>query len=428
MLDNCPTKHNLHKMRTLIWASALQADILALALQLDQDPEQEVLIAATGIAAYQTQLIAQKRPFQCEIIERSDESTCIERVLAFDADVCVVDNHFPKQRLAKATCKMWHGLGWKAPDRMDTYFDSVEMLTGLRPDVPNPRFMAMCYGPHDKQFRIDGMHIHKDNCSIVGMPMADLIVRPPYDRHELAPRYKIDVLGQQTVLINFTWHYGSITSHGGPGFWQKLFKSSKPNKSDAAFLDQICQAVITAGANVLFCMHDRKRYEATYLEIFERLKQRYQQNIQIKFKDEHPDNLSDLLVSDVMVSNLSSFITFFYHTGKPTVHLSPVKEGQRAVQYARASRKGVRYKKRGLDQAFMMEPSDNGGFTAYNREQCIEQILQGLANPNSCSERIQAYLKAKLPNQLPGSEFSASAEYVKALDSLHQRASAAEAI
>ena len=253
---------------------------------------------------------------------------------------------------------------------------------------------------------------------MIGMPFAELICDAPYTRQELAPRYEIDVLDRKTVLVNFTWHYGNITNQNAKrGFWQHLFKSNKPNQDDALFLHELCQTVIKKDANVLFCMHDKARYDKDYLDIFTGLKTTFGDRIQVKFKDEHPDNLSDLIVADVMVSNLSSFITFFYHTGKPTVHLCPVSKHDKAVSFARASRKGVKYKSWSLEESFMTAPEDNGGFTVYNKADCIERICFSLDNHDCCKERTAAFLKAKLPDGIDGS----CARFTAALEELHQR-------
>ena len=40
----------------------------------------------------------------------------------------------------------------------------------------------------------------------------------------------------------------------------------------------------------------------------------------------HPDSL-DVLLSSAMISNYSSFLNAYYHTGRPSLHIDPVTHG-----------------------------------------------------------------------------------------------------
>lgn len=411
-------------MRVLIWASALQTDILALAFHLDKSPEHELLIAGTGVETYLQEPIAQKIPLTSPLIEQTAESTK-QTVLEFKADVTVTDNHFPDFKTSPAICEMWHGLGWKAfdPKHCKNNALRIQELTGKTPGEENPHYIAQCFGPHDYQYRIEHMNMLADNCKMIGVPFSELIRNPPYTRKELSSLYPFDVLNKKTLLVNFTWHYGGITNQGAANgsFLSKLFKPKNPNNKDKAFLNQICEAVISAGHNILFCMHDRKRYEASYLAIYENISQKYKGDVHVKFKDEHPDNLADLTIADAMVTNLSSFITFFYHTGRPSVHLCPVQKDDQSISFARASRKGIKYQSHSLKNSFMTDPDDNGGLTAYSGEECIEHILHALADPHCCIKRTKSWLASKVPET---SETSCI-RFTKALEDLVRKSQAA---
>src|SRR5688572_10591884 len=100
-------------MKILLWATTLQADILALALHLDARPDCEVMVVADGLAAYRREPIAAARPLRCPLLERGDPQV-EARCRAFAADVVVFDNHMPPFRAAARLVSMWHGLGWKA--------------------------------------------------------------------------------------------------------------------------------------------------------------------------------------------------------------------------------------------------------------------------------------------------------------------------
>ncbi|NRA37468.1 MAG: hypothetical protein HRU15_04965 [Planctomycetes bacterium] len=399
-------------MRVLIWATSLQADVLALALFLDAHEQHELLIAATGKDIYLEQPIARTKPFRSHLIDRLADD--VEGIIgAFDPEVTVVDNHFPQFKTSPFLCKMWFGLGWKAPDKKELklYFEEVTRLTGASPEEKNPYFMAQCYGPHDMAWRIAGMHIHEDNCRIVGMPFSDVLLNPPYAREQIAEHYTIDVMRRKTVLVNFTWHYSSTTTQNSveSNWLSRLLGRDSMDKNDEVFLRRLVESIIHEGANVLFCMHDKWRYDNAYLSIFYHLRAKYPNRVEVKHKDESPDNLMDLLVADVMVSNLSSFVTFFYFTGKPTVHLVPrestTKKSLKARRVSAVSELNV-------DGKYMTDPDDNGGITVYSRRDCVRAIIRGLREPQCCKKRSEKFIREKMPDFVGES----SAAYVEALE------------
>ena len=122
-------------MRVLIYATALQADILALAYELDQDPNHEVLIAASNLESFLKEPIAKVRPFQSTMLDRLADD--VETAAAkFKPDVTIVDQHFPGFKTSPHILKAWYGLGWKAPSSkvVSSYLNEVKLLTGLGPD------------------------------------------------------------------------------------------------------------------------------------------------------------------------------------------------------------------------------------------------------------------------------------------------------
>ena len=406
-------------MRVLIWATTLQADILALALCLDQHPEHELL--ASNLDAYLAEPIAKVRPLQSKVIDRLKADVEGE-VALFKPDVTVIDNHFPGFKCSTHIVKMWYGLGWKAPSKkaLSSYYKDVRRLTGLGPDEKNPFFMAQCYGEHDRNWRIKGMRFHPDNCVIVGMPFADLIMKPPYTKQELKDHYTIDIERRKTLLVNFTWHYGNIVSYqpGLIGHIKRTLNIGSLNGSDEVFLRNLCEKAFAQNADVLFCMHDRWRYSEDYLAIYKGLKASYGKRIQIKHKDEHPDNLADLCVADVMVSNLSSFITFFYHRKNPSIHLCPVPRSVKNINFARLSkrRRDIVYRRANRDQGYMADPADNGGMTAYSRDECLKMISAGLGDQNICVAETEAFI-AKRIHKADG---QSAMRYVEAIEAFIQ--------
>ena len=384
-------------MRFLIYASALQADILALAYELDRSEEHEVLIAASNLQTFFGEPIAKIKPFQSRTMDRLADD--VEKAAAaFQPDVTIVDQHFPAFKTSPYLVKAWYGLGWKAPSSKTllAYHNDVRTVTGLGPDECNPAFIAQCYGEHDKQWRVKKMRIHPDNCKIMGMPFSDMLLNRPYKRWQLNEYYDIDVVEKKTVLINLSWHYAKLNNKSR-NFWTNLKRIMRGDyhfDDDEHFFNMLCERIIDRDANILLCTHDRWRYSSAYLDMFQRLKDRFGSHMHIKHKDQNPDNLADLCVADVMVSNLSSFISYFYFTGKPSIHLCPVPKSSKVVTYAEKNRgeKTSRLERQNISEGYMRVPSDNGGLTAFSRNACLKQTLAAIDQAQCCKERSIAFI------------------------------------
>jgi hypothetical protein len=373
-------------MRVLVWATTLQADILALAQHLDQRPDTELLVATEGLEAWLNEPMARVRPFRAPMLDRRAPDTPAN-AMAFRADVVVCDNHFPEFPAAPRLCFLWHGLGWKAKDAKDLEVNvgHIERLTGASPRNPNPCFLAQCYHDRDRDWRVERWGFAPGNCEVTGSCFSDLILAPPYTRAELAPSYRIDVVRRPTLVLNLGWHYGRIF----PGSWQPRLFGRSPMAADLAFVRSLFERARARGANVLFCLHDRWRYEPAYLEALGREAARFPE-VELKHKDERPDNLADLLVADAWVSNLSSFVTFFYHLGKPSVHLCPRPGAE--VRYSRVTRFGLRARRADRETEWMNQPEDNGGLTACDAEEAEARIEQALTEPDCCRVRARDWL------------------------------------
>lgn len=376
--------------RILLWVSTLQADILALALHLESRDDVDLLIATDGLQTWRTEPIALVRPLRAPMLERGEAATRAA-VLQFRADVVVCDNHFPEFPAAPRVVHLWHGLGWKAtpPSDISTRLGHIRRLSGADPRTPNSNFLAQCYHERDKAWRVESWGVAPENCRVVGSCFSDLLINPPYTRSDLAPRYTIPVAERPTLLVSFTWHYGRIF----PGSWQPKFLGRSPMDADLAFLGQVAARASDHGASILLCLHDRWRYEQAYLDALHREAARFP-HIQIKHKNEHPDNLADLVVADAMITNLSSFITYFYHLGRPSVHLAP-RTGE-TMTVGRMKSGSLKAVKSDQDDMWMNDPADNGGFTAYDAEEALAAISTALTQPDSCIVRSQAWLESHM--------------------------------
>ncbi len=371
-------------MRVLIWATTLQADILALCLHLQDSETVELMIVSPGLGALAKEPIGRISPLHAPALDREDPGV-EESVRAFGPQVVVFDNHLPPFRIEAAWCSMWHGLGWKARPQADvrTFRRRIRKTTGIDPIEPNPRFMAQCYHRRDKAWRVEQWGLHPSNCVVTGMCFTDLLRAPPYGREDLAGRYNFDVTAAKTVLVNFTWHYGGIFPGAKPG--------PETEARELRLLHDLLEVAESRSANMLFCMHDRNRYPAEFAGRIEAVAAD-SSSIHVKYKDQQPDNLADLLVADVMVSNLSSFITFAYHLRRPTVHLCPSPSLSPGIEFAALKKRPLRLPWRDKGPVYMNEPEDNGGITAYTAQDVIEGVQRGLDDPHCCEERAQTWI------------------------------------
>ena len=101
-----------------------------------------------------------------------------------------------------------------------------------------------------------------------------------------------------------------------------------------------------------------------------------------------------MVVADAMITNLSSFITYFYHFGRPTVHLAP-RPGE-AMTVGRMKSGSLKSVKTNQADLWMNDPSDNGGFTAYNADEALASISTALTQPASCVDRAKAWLASHM--------------------------------
>lgn len=387
------------RLRVLIWATHLQADILALASFLDADPDIELLIVTVEIDAFLNDPFAKVRPLRCPILDRADP-TLRARLDEFRADVAVADNHLPPRGAAPRLAYIFHGHGWKDRGKVDlwTLFHGVEQITGADPRGSNPNFRALCYGVPDRDWRLREWGLHSDCLRITGKAFSDLILAPPYTREDLAPNYAIDVLRRKTVLFCITWHYGGLFAL--PVGWRPKFermrKQQSPRARDFAFVELLARELGSMGANLLICMHERKRFQADFVSELERTIRPFA-HVQMKFKDEHPDNLADLIVADAMISNYSSYLTHYYLLGRPAIHIRPVTDENMRFRYAMMALGRLHFRRTsGSRGAWMLSLEDTGGPIVDTAEQAVAEIRRALAEPESGREPTAAWLRRHL--------------------------------
>jgi len=368
-------------MRILLWATHLQTDMLALACHLDRCADVDLMIVVPGKESFARTAFARFRPFRARLLDRNDAAT-LPLVRGFGADVAVADNHVPPKGSAPRLFYMWHGMGWKARSRVDLqiFYRQVRHMIGQDPRLPTPNFLAQCYGPTDRDWRIARWKLPAASCAGVGMLFSDLLAAPPYSKSDVARDYKIDVLGRKTVLLSITWHQGEIFAACAAAN-NRRFDRAGVAAADAHFIHSLVESVEARGANLLICLHDRHRYDPAFVRFVEALADRHP-FVEARFKSSHPDNLSDLLVADVMLSNLSSFLAYFYLLGRPAIHILPASANGQSIRRTVMLFSRWRVKRRiKAEDAWMLDPTDTGGPRVFDSEQARAAVERALDDP-----------------------------------------------
>jgi hypothetical protein len=371
-------------MKICIWSTSLQADTLALALALNADPEIELLVVAANLAAYRSEPIAIHCPLDCALIDRSEVGH-EARVMAFNADIFIADNHLPKYLVGERLVFLWHGLPLKIQPNRDirSFHRRCKRLVGSVKRV-NKRFLAQCYQKMDFDHRVNHWKIAPSNCRSWGSGYTDLLLAPPYQRHDLEDYYRLDVTGRKNILISLTWNFGD--------------KAFGVLGDDDAIFTEIFRIAEAHDANIIFSMHDRFRFNDGFVQKIEYYAARYPRSF-VKFKNEHADNLADLVVSDVMICNFSSFIVFHYFTGKPSIHIQPVDDSKWFIGLPTLKGGRIRGNLRLNTRRLWLYPfQDNGGLLPLTQQQLADDLSRSLEDPTFGQQQAQQFIADKIHN------------------------------
>lgn len=364
-------------MKVLIYATTFGADLWAFTHWLDQQGDVEIRVLLSDPEAFKSEGITELFPLSVELSKRKWHHALFG-LNGFDPDVTIMDNRIPLFAPSPKGFVLWHGFGWKGPNDEREFRFLHFSIRNCWGDAkkPNSDFRWQCFGPWDFKHRTMVSGFHPDNCRILGSASHDYL-REPLNPQKLQPYYPFDVVNKPTVCIAPTWHYGEVFSHWG---------------EDRELFPKLIEHIRDRGANVILRLHDSFRFDKEYRAFLNSLSEKYD-NMQIKFKNHNPDNLLDLQVSDVLITNYSSIANLFYATGRPTLHIYPVKHADEEFMTRNQTFAGV-YKKK-VDSAryiWKLDPEENGGLLAHDFNQLQEQVDQALDHPNCCKEKSQKFL------------------------------------
>jgi hypothetical protein len=202
-------------LRVLIWATTFGADLWSFARYLDARDDIELIVQLDNPDQFRREGVASLFPLQAPLRSRASLRGHLVQARA-KPDVTVFDNTVPRRARTRSGFALWHGFGWKGPDKqagLPSHHRRIERAWGSAKQ-PNHRFRWQCFGPWDLDHQSTVNGIHTDNCRLVGAVSHDDL-RSPIDRSLARPYYPFDVTKDKTILIAPTWHYGKVFDHWG---------------------------------------------------------------------------------------------------------------------------------------------------------------------------------------------------------------------
>jgi len=362
------------KIRVLFWNTTFQADNLTLARYLDNHSDFSVAVVLQDKANLVNEPVHKLLPLKCEIYDRDDPAV-FSRIKKFDPVITIVDNHFPPKKLSPYLFVLWHGFGWKGPnDKIEfaQIHKSIKRLTGFSSFKPNPRFRWQCFGKTDLEHRNTVSGFARENLLDLGSAFTDDLVNSKFSREDIIKFYPDQFQNRKIALIACTWHYGRMFSHWG---------------DDIEILTRLSDLFEERNFAVILRLHDKKRFDPSYLEALEKFASKHK-NFLLKFKDSDKDNLLDICVSDIMISNFSSILNYFYATLKPSIHIYPVTSKQEAFLW-RVWKKGTVQISEvpSADFVWKLPPEENGGLLAKSVDELVNAIITADKDTDCCKEK-----------------------------------------
>ncbi len=364
-------------MKVLVWATTFGADLWSFTRYLDEQPGVEVCVVMKDPETYAREPISRLYPLRARVVARTAK-TSVLGVPGFRPDVTVLDNEVPPPGKSRAGFVLWHGFGWKGPnDRKELRGLHLALRAAWGdPLRPNPRFRWQCFGPWDFEHRTTVSAFAPENCRVLGAASHDDL-RVPIERESLREFYPFDVGARPTVLIAPTWHYGEVFAHWG---------------GDRVVFARILAHLEARGANVILRLHDSFRFDPEYVGFLRGLAEKHP-GLLLKFKDQNPDNILDMQVADVLVTNFSSIANLFYATGRPTVHVYPVRSADEEFVWRKRTLMGMREQRlASVKYIWKLPPEDNGGLLARDADDLIAGLDRALDDPSCCFEQTRDFL------------------------------------
>jgi hypothetical protein len=330
-------------MRILVWATTFGADLWNLVRWLDARADVDMKVVLDDPELFARQSVARLHPLRSELIRRQRWHGWLG-VAGFRPDVTILDNWVPRRPASPAAFVLWHGFGWKGPNDREEFASLHRELArnwslGFRPPHPDERVRTR---ELPDRRRREPRHPETPVRSQQRRGRLRLRRRPRQDgpvRADLALRRGVRPLGERRRPA---------------GALRRAHPSPRCESHLSAPRPFPLRAVVHR--------HDRGTRSAQ--------------------------------VADVLVTNFSSIANLFYATGRPTIHVYPVRSEDEAFTWRTYGRGGETT--RTVSSAryiWKFPPEQNGGLLARSFDEVLTQLDQALDEPDCCRDRAQMFLR-----------------------------------
>jgi hypothetical protein len=343
-------------MRILIWATHFGADLWAIARALESRAV-SVRVALPEPRAFAAQAVAHLFP----LMTRPVAATLARSLLGapcFRPDVTVFDHLPPWRAPSRRGFVLWHRAGERSPDGLSqrsTLWRRLAWTFG-DPRRPSRNLRWGCLGPTDLAHQTTAGGLHPANCVTVGAPSHDHL-RVPFEKERARAFYPFELSGRTTVLL--------ASADGTP-----LAHWGDPEE----LLDRLLDHLGRRNANVILRLPDRATLSPAAVSRT-RAHLRRHAHLLLKFADSHPDDLVDMQVSDLLLTDTTPAAIRFLATGRPIVHLCTTRAP-------------------GVDRELFHEGASNR--LAHDFRALLRHVDAALSGPEACSIEARAILDRHL--------------------------------
>ena len=359
-------------LRITVWATTLGPDLYTLCRYLEKREDTELSVFMPDPERFKTEAAWKLSPLRSPVYPKGPAAYA--RAVSRFSDITIVDNAVPYLKTSRKLFILWHGFGWRK-DHLGFMKRCISLGWGS-PVRPNRNFRWQCFGEWDRDFRALSSGLHAENLAVLGSAFHDE-VKIPLDKSEVASHYPLDVISRKTVLLAPTWHYEGLFSQWGDE--ERIFSAL------IHFLEE-------RNANLILRLHDTRRYEKSYVRMILETGEKYP-HVFIKFRDRFQDNTVDLRLADVLVTNFSSIANYFYATGRPALHIYPVRDAD-AAYFQRRLPAGILVKEKIPKAGWMwkLPLEENGGLLARSEAEFFSGLERALTEPFCCRDKSRAFL------------------------------------
>jgi CDP-glycerol glycerophosphotransferase (TagB/SpsB family) len=283
----------------VLYAKIFGANIFTLARYLDAQTDISYYVM-TDMKSFEGCLSQSIHPLQRAGYIFYDD---INKFRELNPDFCIVTNTVPDQEYMNYI-QIHHGFGWKGEDLRKNYerepsFDEFPFIK-----------YSTAYSEYDKKYR-NGRGYSHDKIITVGEIFSDDLLDQKFSTDDIKRCLKISE--NKIILFSPSWDHSGRSS----GFFGNMYKTLMRDIIEfVAFIKMTEEK----GFHVILRFHEKKRYKRHLItQVVLWFVSKKFTNITWHYLNEEPDPLPFLQIADLMISDISSIITYMYILEKPVI-------------------------------------------------------------------------------------------------------------